>query len=191
LPDAPRSIAQAVIKYPKATNLLVLSPDYYRALSEDLLATRGQIADPDRLIILTSDDRSQADLARNTIKVDARLQNYVGGARSSLGVRTARAVLQELTGHSVTLESFRDAMARLLDRHGVVQTYDRKPLTNEQLADYIHAELAQEASISSTRLLEKLRTSGRACERKRFHRLFTAAKEQRTASLIAMNTYET
>lgn len=187
-PNAPRSIAETVAKYPEASNLLVLSPDYYRALSEDLHAALAQIANPDRLIILSSDNRSQGNLEKNTIKVDARLQTHVGGARSSLGVRTARAVLQELSGEPVTLSSFRKAMNRLIGRHGVVQVFDRDPMTNEQVADFINAELAQEASLSSTRLLEKLRGSGRACERKRFHKLFTAAKEQRTASLFALNT---
>lgn len=187
-PGAPRSIAEAVAKYPEAPNLLVLSPDYHRALSEDLRASLAQITDRNKLIILSSDDRSQGELEENTVKVDARLQAHVGGARSSLGVRTARVVLQELSGRPVTLGSFRAAMARLVERHGVVQVYDREPMTNEQVADFINAELSQDSSVSSTPLLEKLRSSGRACERKRFHKLFTAAKERRTASLFALNT---
>lgn len=185
---APRSIAEAVVNNPQASNLLVLSPDYYRALSDDLIASLKQIADPKQLIILSSDDRFLGDLAENTVKVDARLQVFVGGARSSLGVRTARAVLQELSGQPVTLDSFRAAMASLVERHGVVQVYDREPMTNEQVAAFINVELSQDASVSSTRLLEKLRGSGRACERKRFHKLFTAAKERRIASLFALNT---
>ena len=187
-PNAPRSVAAAVAKYPEASNLLVLSPDYYRALSEDLRASLSQIADPQKLIILSSDERQVSDLAAHTVRVDARLQTYVGGARSSLGVRTARAVLQELSGQPVTLGSFRAAMACLVNRHGVVQVFDREPMTDAQVADFINTELFQDASVSSTRLLEKLRGSGRACERKRFHKLFTAAKERRTASLFALNT---
>lgn len=187
-PDAPRSIAEVVVKYPEAANLLVLSPDYYRALSEDLLTALDQIADAHKLIVLSSDERQLDGLVDNTIKVDARLQAFVGGARSSLAVRTARAVLQELSGQPITVSSFRNAMSRLVEQHGVVQIFHREPMTDTQVADYINAELSDAPGVSSSRLLEKLRASGRACERKRFHRLFSAAKDRRTASLFDLNS---
>jgi hypothetical protein len=144
------------------------------------------MANTQKLIVLSSDDRLSGELAGSTIRVDARLQAYLGGARSSLGVRTARAVLQALADQPITVDSFRSAMEALVARHGLVQLYDREPMTNDQIAHFISLELAQAPSASSTRLLEKLRTSGRACERKRFHGIFMAVKERRSAPLFAL-----
>ena len=87
----------------------------------------------------------------------------------------------------VTVDSFRAAMEGLVARHGVVQVYDRQPLTNDEVLKFVSVELSNDGSSSSSRLLGKLRSSGRACERKRFHKLFTAVKEQRAASLFTLN----
>lgn len=186
-PGTPRSVANVVSKSPDAANVLVLSPDYFRALRGDLCQSLKIIPDPQRLIILTSDDRSAGDLAGNTIRIDARLQVHLGGARSSLGIRTAQAVLEELEGKPITVDSFRAAMKNLIARHGVVQVYDRQPQTDEQVLEYISAEISQGGSFSPTGLLGKFRSSGRQCERKRFQKLFDAVKEQRAASLFALN----
>lgn len=184
---APRSIEDMVTQYPGIPNLLVLSPDYFKALRDDLCQSLKIISDAQKLIILSSDERSPGELAANTIRVDARLQAHVGGARSSLGVRTARAVLQELIGEPITVDSFRAAMQRLVTRHGVVQVYDRQPQSDEQVLEFLSANLSEDRTLSSSRLLDKFRSSGRACERKRFHKLFTSVKERRTASLAVLN----
>jgi len=185
--DAPRSVAGLISKQPEAANLLILSPDYFRALRSDLCQALKIISDPQKLIILTSDDRSPGELAGNTIRIDARLQVHLGGARSSLGIRTAQAVLQELEGKPITVDSFRMAMASLVEHHGIVQVYDRQPQTDEQVLEFIGTEISQGGSFSSTGLLDKFRSSGRQCERKRFQKLFNVVKDHRYASLFALN----
>jgi hypothetical protein len=185
--DAPRSVADVVSQNPGAVNLLVLSPDYFRALRGDLCQSLKIISDQQKLIILTSDDRSPGEIAGNTIRIDARLQVHLGGARSSLGIRTAQVVLQQLEGKPITVDSFRAAMENLIARHGVVQVYDRQPMADDQVLQFIGDELSRNASLSSTALLAKLRSSGCACERKRFHKFYTAVKEQRSAALFALN----
>ena len=186
-PGAPRSVAELVSQCPEAASLLVLSPDYFRALHADLCEALKRMANPQNLIVLSSDDRSPGELAGNTVRVDARLQVHLGGARSSLGIRTAQSVLQELEGKPITVDSFRAAMEKLIARHGVVQVYDRQPQSDEQVLEYISAQLSRGGSFSPTGLLDKFRSSGRQCERKRFQKLYNAVKELRAASLFALN----
>jgi hypothetical protein len=186
-PGAPRSVAEVVLRDPKATNVLVLPPDYFRALREDLRESISRLGDARNLIILSSDEKSCAELPNNTIKLDARLQVYLGGARSSLGIRTARAILQKLVGHSVNLTSAREVVAELVSCHGVATIYNRKPVTDAQVIEYVLGELSRNRAISYSRALRHFRDAGFACEMKRFRKLYAATREQRTASLIAQN----
>ncbi len=186
-PDAPRSVAQVVSRYPQATNLLVLPPDYFKALREDLRQALAIITDAPRLIILSSEDQSQTGLADNAIKIDARLQSHLGGARSSLGIRTARAILQALAGKSITMASARAVVSELVVRHGVSQAFDRKPMTDEQVMTFVSEALSKNRSLSYSKALRTFRDAGFACEMKRFRKLFAATREQRSVSLFAQN----
>ena len=185
--DAPRSVGDVISLTPGAANLLILTPDYFRALRSDLRQTLKIIPDPEKLIILTSDDRSPGELARNTIRIDARLRFHLVGPCSALGIKTARAVLTELEGKPVTVDSFRAALEDLVARYGVEEIYDRQPQADDQVISYIKEELTQSATQSASNLLRKFRDSGRACERKRFQKLFSSVKEQRSVSLFALN----
>ena len=184
---APRSIADVVSRHPQATNLLVLPPDYFGALLEDLRESLHRSADPGRLIILSSDGRLHAEFPNNSIKIDARLQTHLGGARSSLGVRTVRAILGELEDRAINVESARQAVAGLLSRHGVAKIYDRTPVADGQVVQFVSDELSRNHSLSFTQALRRFRDAGFACEMKRFRRLFSATRDRRTASLLAMN----
>ena len=187
LPDAPRSVAEVVLRQPQATHLLVLPPDYFRALRDDLRESLNHLADSRKLIIVSSDEKSCAELPNNTIKIDARLQVYLGGARSSLGIRTARAILQELAGKPVHLASARKVVTELLSRHGVAQIYDRRSVADSQVMLFISGELSKNRLLSYSQALRKFRDAGFACEMKRFRKLFAATREQRTAPLFTQN----
>jgi hypothetical protein len=185
--ESPRSIADVVSRHPQATNLLVLPPDYFGALLEDLRESLHRSADPGRLIILSSDGRLHAEFPNNSIKIDARLQTHLGGARSSLGVRTVRAVLGELEDRAINVESARQAFAGLLSRHGVAKIYDRTSVADGQVVQFVSDELSRNHSLSFTQGLRRFRDAGFACEMKRFRRLFSATRDLRTASLLAKN----
>ena len=184
---APRSIVEVVLRYPQATNVLVLPPDYFGALLGDLRESFSQIADPSRLIVLSSDDRLRTEFPNNSIKIDARLQTHLGGARSSLGVRTVRAILRELEGRAINVESARLAVAGLLSRYGVAMIYDRTPVADGQVVQFVSDQLSRNHSLSFTQALRRFRDAGFACEMKRFRRLFSATRDRRTASLHAKN----
>lgn len=184
---SPRSVAEVVSLYPQATNLLVLPPDYFRALSEDLSESLTRLGNASQLIILSSDEKSCHWLADNTIKIDARLQSFLGGARSSLGIRMARTILQELHGKVANLASARQLVAELIMHRGVTKTYDRAPVYDARVMELISEEFSRNPSISYSQALRNFRDAGFACEMKRFRRLFAITREQRTASLFAKN----
>ena len=185
--DAPRSVANVVSKNPDAANLLVLSPDYFKALRADLCHALKIIPDPHNLIILSSDERSAGELAANTVRVDARLQLHLGGARSSF---------------RDPYRPGRSSIAGWQTRHGkFIPVGDAEPCSQSRRCPSLRSSAAVQRTgfeVSEYRaftecvpcLLPSARTipqSGRACERKRFQKLFASVKEQRASVLFAKN----
>jgi hypothetical protein len=175
---APRSITEIASRDPRATNLFVLPPDYFRALREDLAGALACTDSPENFIILSSEQIPPKVLERNIIRTDARLQTYLGGARASLGIRIARILLDKLRPNSINLESSRKLVLTLLQKHGVSGSFDRHRLTDAEVVKFIEAELLTGPTTSYSSSLRKLRDSGRACEMRRFRDLFKKTKQK-------------
>lgn len=188
-PNSPRSVTEVVQQDPESTNLLVLPPDYFRALGDDLSESVKYMSDPCKMIVLSSDSKCSPELTGNLIKIDARLQKHLGGARASLGVRTARAIMQRVQYHSINISTARQVVAELISRHGVIANYDRKQVTDEQVGDFIFSELLEDRSMSYSRLLRQYRDAGFACEMKRFRGIFGKVKNKLIAKTHTISEY--
>jgi len=189
-PGAPRSVAEVVSVSPSAACLLVLSPDYYSALREDLQKAVKLIADPERLIVLSSHERSMSDLPSNSIRIEPDLQSHLKGAMSSLGIRTAQAILKDLSAHSLTVSAARKCVSGLLSRHGVAKKYNRKLATDAEVIQYIEAEMSKHKVKTYSPVLRKFRDAGFACAMARFKKHFGAVQERRIASRLAQKNHE-
>lgn len=146
--------------------LLVLSETYARAMDDDLVALAARGGD----LLLVGGARSIAGLPR--LAADGSLRRELGGTRSSLTLRMARAWLARRSTsalHSVSAEA---AWVRWSRSKAHIEHYGRSPMTDEQLSRLIRRLKGADPDLSATRALRQVRDAGIACEQKRFGQLF-------------------
>jgi hypothetical protein len=158
----------------------VASPAYVAALAEDLVHAAQALRRPEHLLIVSAPaPLFQGDLARHLVPSSAHLQEHLGGARPSLHARVARDLLQRArdTGAGVDATQAREYYERLIHRSAPLVRYERTSMTDDEVRQFIARALrAERRSCSAT--LRLLRDSGRACEQKRFGRLFHELQER-------------
>jgi hypothetical protein len=178
-PQQPRSIADLVRSDPKATFLVVASELYLKAAWHDLIEAGAEIqkSRTGLMLILSAGTKSFGPLADFALPVDARLQARLGGARRSLNVRMARLVLSWMTP-GVGAARIRERCRRLLTSVQVAPAEQRPRCTDDEIRRFIEGEVAG-TDASASALLRRFRDEdGKACEQKRFSRLYRQAREK-------------
>jgi hypothetical protein len=176
-PRQPRTIAAVAAEWPRSPLIVVASEIYLQSLRDDLWEARQQLADPKWLSIVSAGSRDLQGMAEHLVPCDARLESLVGGARRSLNMRVARQVLNEIGPSQPTLPVLRDRFAELLAKAPAVRTYDREPLTDDQVLAFIGKSVNRDPRLRGTPLLRRLRDDGFACEYSRFMKLFRSIRE--------------
>ena len=157
--------------------LVVASDKYLRAIGEDLAGAARELDSRDLLSILSAGCKSLPGLSKNLLPCDARLQHVVGGARRSVNTRVA----SHLISSSRTLPTFSKLKAKLNSLMKDVPdlpVYDRTPVTDKDVTQFILTELRKDTSKAHTPLLRKFRDGGRACEQSRFRGLYKQVKKE-------------
>lgn len=176
-PGRPRSIAAVAAQWPRSPLIVAASETYLHALRDDLWQARQQLADPKWLSVISAGARTLEGMAEHLVPCDARLESLVGGARRSLNVRLARHAIRETGDGPLTLPVLRERFAAWLAQAPRVKTYDRKPLSDDQVQSFIRKALRREPELRGTPLLRRLRDQGLACEYTRFMTLFHSVRE--------------
>ncbi|QDV37418.1 hypothetical protein [Tautonia plasticadhaerens] len=173
-PGEPRTIAELARNQPHSILLVAASAQYLEAVSEDLLAAATLIDDHERLAVFSAGARSASHptLAASFIPCDARLSRTFGGALGSLNVRCVRFALQNAARCGIRTSALKDLFRREQERLPRYQTYDRSPLSDDEVRGYVREALVAEPAARPTPLLRSLRDGGKACEHSRFCRLF-------------------
>lgn len=153
--------------------LLVLSEVYAKAMAPDLrrLGTLGAEA------LLIGGSQEFPGLAR--LRTDATLRDALGGTLTSLNVRMAAAWLERCSTTRLTSPETHKAWQSWASQVAKQERYDRKPMTDEAVIEFIRNSLALHPDYSRTRLLRELRSQNLACEQKRFANLYAATLENR------------
>jgi hypothetical protein len=172
----PRSLSELIEQYPERSMLVVASENYMRAISDDLRCGIKHFSDPDQLTIVCSGARSLEGLDSNLLPSDARLQSIVGGARRSLNTRLAARILQEVR-NPPKASSLRSRYAKLLNEQPPIEKYDRQPLSDSEVKEFIRKQLRSNPRLQHSPLLRILRDSNMACEQKRFGSLYREVVE--------------
>jgi hypothetical protein len=181
--EAPRTVTQLVAGFPDAYVLVVGSPDYISAMEEDLGSAISRSTHPDRIVIVSRPSGfAKKILGNHLIPSDARLQRGVGGARTSLHVRVAKKLLEEIPQWEFSAAVLRAHYRRVLASSSAAPAFDRERLTDEQIERFIRAEVNRTPGISCTRALRALRDGGQACEQSRFKDIFHRTMQIRHAS---------
>jgi hypothetical protein len=81
-------------------------------------------------------------------------------------------MIREVQPQRFTASALRNHYAHLVTTTAPLRTYDRRPMSDEEVMEFIQRASARDSSVSHTGLLRRLRSTGQACEQKRFKRLF-------------------
>jgi hypothetical protein len=177
LKGRPRTLTALMATYPKRSTVVVASNNYMRAIADDLRTGVGQLRDSDQLVIVASGVKSIESLDENLLPSDARFQSSVGGARRSLNTRLAAKVIRECA-KPPRISELRKRYFKLLSNQPPLERYDREPMTDEEIRKFIKKQLHLDPSSRHTRLLRTLREHNKACEQKRFAKLFNDVQER-------------
>jgi hypothetical protein len=170
---APRRVAELARRDPDSTILVVAPPDYVRAMEGDLLVARSLLARPGRLVIVSNRAKlAHGPLAANLVPVDQRARAVVGGTMQGLNARVALELLRRLG--KARLEAGKlQALYQAMTQDASTPTRPKgEPMTDDQVIVFIREQVAADPKAKQTRLLRKLRDSGRSCEQARFRGLF-------------------
>lgn len=173
----PRSLKGLAAEFPKRSMLVVASENYLKAISGDLQEAVAELTDPDLLSIVSAGTKSLNGLSEYLLPCDARFQAMVSGARRSLNTRLASMIVSE-SRTAPRRSSLTKRLQKLLSQQPELPVYDRSPMTDSEVRQYILAAFRREADPRHTPLLRKLRAGGNACEQSRFRRLFEEISEE-------------
>jgi hypothetical protein len=174
---APRSLTALAGFAVDAVILVIASPAYIAAMADDLAGVRARLTDPQRLIVVSSRHGSLPDwLKPHLVPSEAPLSGVFGGSRGSLHARTARRVLQEAATVPLRAEILRSHYERLLGAVESATLPSRSKLSDEEVRRFIREALAENHGLSCTAALRSLRTTGQACEQRRFAGLYAEVR---------------
>ncbi len=169
------SLAALAAEDPKAPLLIALSGSYVRAVQYDLLEAAQLLSDPGQLLLVTGDDRLAVRPFR--LPVDARLQRVLGGARGSLNARVVRLLLDTTATHRWDGARIRAQLSAFLSQLPELDHFNRQPMSDCEIEEFIRTEIATGGPIPQSRLLRRLRDQNMACEQKRFGKLYRRVVE--------------
>ena len=106
---------------------------------------------------------------------DRSLRRSLGGTTTSLNVRMATKWLEIAATTGLTSAKTKDRWDEWRDTASSADNYDRIPLSDEAITEFIHALRRADHGLSKTRALRQLRDAGHACEQRRFGTLFNNA----------------
>lgn len=174
----PRTLSGLVQRSRSAHYLIIASKDYLEAIESDLLTATEFIADPNKLLIITSrSELGNEHLDYNLVPTDARLQTRLGGTRGSLSARIASMILQNADAWGLSADVVVRRLRNLIARSPKLPKFERERVCDEQVRDFIRKGLRQRPQPSCSLLLRSLRDSDLACEQSRFKNLYWEVKE--------------
>jgi hypothetical protein len=174
IPDAQRTLG-ALAERASGSVVVAMSPPYLDATRDDLRLAAKQLGD--RLVVIAVGARAGAsDDDVPIVATDGRMRQLLGGSMQSVNVRIAEYLISNC-GHELTHPAADELMRATLATLAPLPRYERTSLTDDEVVEFIAAALAEEPTVSCTRLHRELRDSGHACEQRRFRRLFHDTRE--------------
>lgn len=160
-----RPEARSFQEITEGASIAVLSASYASAMAADLKCLSGR-AD---VVVFGGSQDVPADVR---LPADRQLRSVLGGTATSLNLRTARAWIERLP--HARIEGHRDhpAWRDWVSSARRQDSYDRQPVSDAQVSDFVQRSRATIEGITYTRALRLLRDAGIACEQKRFRRIF-------------------
>jgi hypothetical protein len=172
------SITNLAARYPTSVFLIGLGATYLMALLPDLIAARDSMTDSRKMIIVSTGSTKIPALGSSLLPLDARFENKLGGARTTLNSRLLGHIAQNFDLRELRADKVSIELSKELAELAPIRSFDRKRLADEDILKKLKKGIADVPDISASALLRKFRDSGMACESKRFIRLFKQTTTQ-------------
>jgi len=172
--------------------LVVASPWYLDAVADDLGRGVDALARPVEQVSIVSlggrrlanDRKCREPLDRFLLDFDTRVSRVVGGAQNALNARVARALVERIGDRPCSRQNMERELAQMMRGLDPLEVVQRIPMTDEEVLGWIRQQIihrvlpgfeatAGGAYPAKSELLRDLRAEGKACEQKRFGRLYT------------------
>lgn len=171
----PQTISDVAASNPSSTFVVVASRQYLQAIASDLQNAATRLASPTRLLIFSAGSPAIPKLDNHVVGFDSRLRRLVGGSDISLNARVAAHVLKSLAPDELDVASASASLERVSAGLEPIERPARRPLTDEEILEFIARDSQSVPNTSATASLRRLRAQGFACEQSRFHTLFKEA----------------
>lgn len=169
-----RTLTELVSVDPTSRVIFALSASYARACQSDISEAISS-AKTHQLSIISAGSSDSAWLGSRLLPADARLQQFLGGSRIALNVRTAEYLISNgLLDHG----EMQLALADILARQAPLARLDRKRCSDAEVRSFIRSRLKVDNRESCSRLLREFRDSQRGCEQSRFAELFDTERRR-------------
>lgn len=177
-PGEPRSIRAVAAAHPRAGILVVASPPYVEAMTDDLVEACRLLCVPEHLVIVSNGAKlTRNPLFGHVVPVDSRAQSIVGANHNSLNARVALALMHRLGAASFDVWMLRKLYEDMIGDTAAPVHRKGAPMTTDEILAFIGMELTAAPGIGYTTLLRKLRKSGRSCVQERFRDLYRCLTE--------------
>jgi hypothetical protein len=177
----PRTLAGFAGRDKDCSILVIASPEYVIAMSEDLQRATQTLHDPQRLAIVSSTSGFPVELEAHLVPSVAALRSRLGGPLASLHARTARRLL-ELCRPPLNAKALAMKTRRWAREAPVQRVPTRVTRTDAEVRSFIHRRVRAADRPSFSKLLREYRDGGSKCEHDRFRSLFDEVAKQRKAS---------
>lgn len=156
-----------------STVIVCAGRTYLETVASDLVALQAKSSE-DRLLLVSSGG-SPAGLEPAWLSVAGQLRMRFGGSMSSTAARVSRGAVERLApSGKLSASATRALIAEWVEESAPLPHFDRKPLSDAELARWIERDLDRnEGATNPSASLRRLRAAGSACEQGRFGRLFS------------------
>ena len=176
---SPRSIAELARIHPHHSLLIVGSPNYLTALEDDLLKAAKSLKGVGRLMIVSGASARISQLSKYCLPCSAVLQSVVGGSRSSLNVRLARRLLEEIPPDKLNYSTAHAKLERLIRRQPKRKPKARRKTNDAAVRAFIIRAFVSNPGVGCDALLRRFRAGNRACEYSRFRAMFRRVNKEK------------
>lgn len=168
---AARSIAELAAANKHGQIIVVASPNYIRAMEDDLLEAAEALADPCALTIFSNTQLSSGPLAEHLVPVESRAQQKVDGTKIALNARVALQLLSQGRTKDLRADKLRRSYEKLVAGIAKPKQSEGSKLEDPAVRQFIREMVAKHPGMSTNPMLRALRDSGFACEQSRFRDL--------------------
>ena len=176
-PKEPRTITEIARQFPKSRILVAASNSYLQTMLEDLEIARNTLVKENHLVLFSGTGRVSNELSENLVDSDARMQGFLGGALMSLNARTLGWAIENSQETGLSPELIRKAISKKISNAIPVERMNRTQLTDSEISEFIERQHQRGQPLIATSLLKLLRSTGFACEQKRFRKVLFQTKE--------------